>query len=210
MGAIVSSKSAQLYRQVRRALRAGGYSPGQRIDPGKLADEYHISPTPVRLALARLVGEGLIADHAREGLHVPLPTEVALRDLYDWMQRLLLMACNLAQAHSAGQHANTAAAPAGDDTIKRTWQLFEAIGHASNHGPLRDAIRRSNDRLAPIRRAKQHLIEQPGQELARLEQCWHARDLPALEAGLCDYHQHRKQLVPRIVAHLGERNDSLP
>ena len=89
------SKSAFLYLEVRHALRSGNYVPGQRIDPATLAEEFHASATPVRFALYRLVGEGLIADHGRNGLHVPLPTEVILRDQYDWMRRLLQMACDV-------------------------------------------------------------------------------------------------------------------
>src|SRR5690606_18071906 len=88
------SKTAFLYRQIRRDLQSGRYMPGQRIDPGTLATACRPSPTPVRFALYRLVGDGLIEDHARNGLHVPLPTEIALRDQYDWMQELLLMACD--------------------------------------------------------------------------------------------------------------------
>ncbi|HET7267438.1 MAG TPA: GntR family transcriptional regulator, partial [Oleiagrimonas sp.] len=90
----VRSKSAFVYRQVRRDLRSGRYAPGQRLDPASLAEQFHTSPTPVRFALYRLIGETLIVDHARDGLHIPLLTEVALRDLYDWMERLLLMACD--------------------------------------------------------------------------------------------------------------------
>src|SRR3546814_13671093 len=87
----LQSKSAFLYKQIRRALRSGRYVPGERLDPATIAEEFHTSATPVRFALYRLVGEGLIADHARSGLYVPLFTEVALRDLYDWMRRLLLL-----------------------------------------------------------------------------------------------------------------------
>src|SRR3546814_186824 len=71
----IQSKSALLYREVRCALRSGRYVPGQRIDPATIAEEFHASATPVRFALYRLVGEGLIADHARSGLYVPLPNE---------------------------------------------------------------------------------------------------------------------------------------
>jgi len=79
----IRSKSAFVYGQVRCALRSGRCAPRQRIDPAALAVEFNTSPTPVRFALYRLVGEALIVDHARAGLHVPLLTEVALRDLYD-------------------------------------------------------------------------------------------------------------------------------
>src|SRR5690606_39650659 len=44
----IQSKSAFLYREVRRALRSGRYVPGERIDPATLAEAFHASPTPVR------------------------------------------------------------------------------------------------------------------------------------------------------------------
>src|SRR3546814_4192376 len=116
----LQSKSAFLYKQIRRALRSGRYVPGERLDPATIAEEFHASATPVRFALYRLVGEGLIADHARTGLYVPLPTEVALRDLYDWMRRLLLMACDIG-IHTADTRAE--APPLGsttDDVAKMT------------------------------------------------------------------------------------------
>lgn len=89
------SKSALLYGEVRRALQSGRYFLGQRIDPATLAAEFNTNPTPVRFAPYRLVGEGLISDHARTGLYVPLLNEIALHDLYDWMCHLWLMVCDI-------------------------------------------------------------------------------------------------------------------
>ena len=71
-------------------MQAGRNSPGQRIDPATLASEFNTNHTPVRFSPYRLLGEDLVADHARHGLH-PLLAEVAMRDLYDWMERLLLI-----------------------------------------------------------------------------------------------------------------------
>ena len=198
-----SSKSAFVYRQVRRGLQSGRYAPGQRIDPAQLAAEYRTSPTPVRFALYRLVGEGMVADHARHGLHVPLLNEVALRELYDGMERLLLMACEIGEA--PGFPPDTAMAPvaAGDDLVKRTWQLFDTIARATAHGWLHLAVKQANDRLAPIRRAKLGLIDDTYEELAQLSRLWQRRDTPALMTALRDYHERRKRLVPYIVAMLG-------
>lgn len=109
----IQSKSSLLYAQVRHALRSGRYAPGQRIDPATIADEFRTSVTPVRFALYRLVGEGLLADHARSGLYVPLLTEVALRDLYDWMERLLLMACDMDAETKSAETDELDAAEAG-------------------------------------------------------------------------------------------------
>ena len=203
----IHSKSAFVYGQVRRALQAGRYIPGQRIDPATLASEFKISSTPVRFALYRLVGEGLVADHARDGLHVPLLNEVALRNLYDWMERLLLMACDIGEAPTWQKAGKLESVTADGDLVKLTWQLFDAIARATAHGSLHHAVKRTNDRLAPIRRAKQGLLEDSFEELSELNRRWQARDMPALKSALRDYHEHRKQLVPSIVALLNDRSD---
>lgn len=203
----IHSKSTLVYRQVRRALRSGRYAPGQRIDPARLAAEFNTSPTPVRFALYRLVGESLIVDHARDGLHVPLLTEVAMRDLYDWMERLLLMACDIGTAPAARKIEQLELATADDDLVKLTWQLFDVIARTSAHGALYHAVKQANDRLAPIRRAAQGLLENRFEELSELNQHWERHDIKALRLALRDYHDRRKQLVPRIVALLSDGSD---
>jgi DNA-binding GntR family transcriptional regulator len=205
----IHSKSAVVYRQVKRALRSGRYAPGQRIDPATLAAEFNTSPTPVRFALYRLVGEALIVDHARDGLHVPLLTEVALRDLYDWMERLLLMACDIGAVSPNRKTEKLELASADDDLVKLTWQLFDAIARATAHASLHHAVKQANDRLAPIRQAAQGLLEHRFEEFSELNRHWLARDMPALKSALRDYHECRKQLVPSIVALLSERSDHL-
>jgi DNA-binding GntR family transcriptional regulator len=203
----IHSKSAFVYGQVRRALRSGRYAPGQRLDPATLAMEFSTSPTPVRFALYRLVGESLIVDHARNGLHVPLLTEVAMRDLYDWMERLLLMACDIGVAPAPRKTEQLAFASADDDTVKLTWQLFDAISRATGHKSLHQAAKQANDRLAPIRQAKQGLLVHGLEELSELNLHWQTRDIPALKSALHNYHERRKQLVPSIVALLNDRSD---
>ncbi len=204
------SKSALLYKQVRRGLQSGRYLPGQRIDPARIAAEFKTSPTPVRFALYRLVGEGLIADHARDGLHVPLLNEVAMRDLYDWMQRLLLMACDIGPAPNGRRNGKSERAPSDeqDDLVPQTWELFDGIAGATAHRSLHHAVRQANDRLAAIRHAKQGLLDDSRDELAALRRHWQARDIAALKAAIRGYHERRKQLVPRIVALLSDRHDA--
>lgn len=198
------TKSAFLHRQVRRALQAGRYLPGQRIDPATLAEEFRTSPTPVRFALYRLVGEGLIVDHARSGLYVPLPTEVAMRDLYDWMERLLMMACDIAPLSPRPGPSKLESASAEDDLVKLTWKIFDGIAAATGHRSLHRAVKQANDRLAPIRHAKRHLLHEPLEELLTLSRAWHKRDMADLRLGLADYYGRRKKLVPRIVDLLNE------
>lgn len=206
----IHSKSAFVHGQVRRALQSGCYAPGQRIDPTTLAAEFDISITPVRFALYRLVGEGLLDDHARNGLHVPLFTEVVMRDLYDWMEHLLLMACDIGVATTVRSTIDKLE-PIGtdDDLVKRTWQLFDAIARASAHWFLHQAVTQANNQLAPIRRAKQGMLEHTYEELVQLNRHWQACDMPALKSAVHNYHERRKQFVPRIVALLNSGNDGL-
>ena len=203
------SKSAFLYGEIRRSLQSGRYLPGQRIDPATLAMEFHTSATPVRFALYRLVGENLLEDHARGGLHVPLFTEVALRDLYDWMESLLLMACDSGIASVTRKNGRIEISAPDDDLVKLTWQLFDAIALATGRRSLHRAVKQANDRLAPIRRAKQGMIEDLFEELSGLNRHWQKRDIPALKTALREYHERRKQLVPRIVACLSDRSEHL-
>ena len=198
------SKSTFLHRQVRRALQTGRYLPGQRIDPAALASEFHTSPTPVRFALYRLVGEGLIVDRARNGLYVPLPTEVAMRDLYDWMERLLLMACDIAPAHPKPRRPEREAVAAEDDIVKLTWKMFDSIAAAARHRSLHQAVKRSNDRLAPVRRAKQSLLDDPFEEYMTVLRPWNKGDTVAVRQALRGYFAYRQKLVPRIVDLLNE------
>lgn len=83
------AKHVLLHAKIRRSLQSGRYMPGEWLDYAALAAEFHTSDMPVRLALHRLIGEGLLEPHARGGVHLPLPTEVELRDRYTWLQHML-------------------------------------------------------------------------------------------------------------------------
>jgi DNA-binding GntR family transcriptional regulator len=203
------TKSVQLQSRVRLALRSGRYLPGDRIDPATLAAEFNTSLMPARLALERLVGEGLLEHHVRGGVYLPLPTEVELRHAYDWMQRLLLMACDLGTARIPKGVREPDAAPGDEDPVEITWQLFDAIGRATANAFVHHDIRRMNGWLAPIRRAKRDLIEDAFDEITQLDRHWRQRDILGLKAALRHYYERRRQLVPCIVVTLQQREDRL-
>jgi hypothetical protein len=194
------SKSSFLHDQVRFQLQSGQYAPGERIDPAALARHFHTSQTPVRFALYRLVGEGLLDDHAREGFHVPLPTELALRDLYDWMQRLLSMACDIGFPSCAETSEPFGMPKPEDDLVQSTQRLFDNIALATGHLALHRAVQMTNGRLAPLRHAKQGLLKHTFDELSILGRHWDKRNIPALHSALAEYHERRKTLVPQIVS----------
>lgn len=63
--------------QLRRALLSGDLIPGERLLTAQLAERFNVSPTPLREALHRLSGEGLVEFVPQRGARVTKlsPTE---------------------------------------------------------------------------------------------------------------------------------------
>lgn len=195
-------KSALLHDKLRAVLQTGRYARGQRIDAKVLAREFDTSPTPVLYALYRLMGEGSVVDLGHEGFRVPLMTEVALHDLYDWMQRLLIMACEIGPAHDSGTEKPFKMPIRQAAFAMTTRNLFETIALSTNHHYLHFAVRQANNWLGPTRRAAQTLLPDAAEELADLIRHWQAGRLDELKAALIAYYERRQRLVPQIVAAL--------
>lgn len=87
------SRARDPYNDALTALAAfagaGRFGWGEPLVATALAGELHLSPTPVREALARLAGEGLIEHRPGRGYYAPSPTVDDVVDLYE-MHRLLI------------------------------------------------------------------------------------------------------------------------
>lgn len=200
------SKGARLYGQIRRALQCGRFAPGQRLEPAALASEFGASLTPVRFALHHLSGERLIVDRGRDGFHMPLPTEAALRALYEWMETQLVAALD----HGALPNGMRHRSPDGQESVaKATWQLFDTIARRTPQPELHLAARNANDRLAPIRAAKRALVPEAHGELEDLIDAWERAEITRLKCALLAYHGRRRKLVPTTVHLLTQARDAL-
>jgi GntR family carbon starvation induced transcriptional regulator len=73
---------------LRQAILSGELAPGEKIRPNELAAKWGVSPTPLREALLRLEGDGLIESIPQRGARVTLLTRDSLNELYEL--RLLL------------------------------------------------------------------------------------------------------------------------
>lgn len=200
------SKGARLYGQIRRALQCGRFAPGERLEPATLAFEFDTSLTPVRFALHHLSGERLVVDKGRDGFHMPLPTEAALRALYEWMEDRLLAALD----HGAVPNGKPQRGlDAQDDIAKATWQLFDTISRRTPQVEMLIAAQNANDRLAPIRTAKRSLVPEAREELADLIDAWERAEIPRLKCALRAYHARRRKLVPATVHLLWKAREAL-
>jgi DNA-binding GntR family transcriptional regulator len=56
-----------VYERLRREIIAGRYSPGSRLVEERLAQDYGVSRTPIRQALARVAQEGLVRIYPHRG-----------------------------------------------------------------------------------------------------------------------------------------------
>ncbi|GAB3274404.1 GntR family transcriptional regulator [Kineosporia babensis] len=93
---IYTTKSDYAYDRVRKMILEGHLAPGQVLNQASLATEIGISTTPLREALRRLKGEGLVElDAHRDGRVSPLSAEEA-RDLLEIRRSLDPLAAALA------------------------------------------------------------------------------------------------------------------
>lgn len=72
----------QLASQIRKKIISGDYAPGMELRQDALAEEYHVSRTPIREALMQLASEGLIQIRPHRGVVVQEIEEEDIRDFY--------------------------------------------------------------------------------------------------------------------------------
>ncbi|MDZ7809437.1 MAG: FCD domain-containing protein [Arhodomonas sp.] len=75
-----STLSDRAYEWLKRDIIRGIWAPGGRLAVKQLSDHYGIGASPIREALARLVGEGLVRVFGQRGFRVP---PIDLEDLWD-------------------------------------------------------------------------------------------------------------------------------
>jgi DNA-binding GntR family transcriptional regulator len=90
---------------LRRAIVHGELAPGDRLYAEKLAEQWGVSPTPLRETFQRLAGEGLVVLEPQRGARVaPLDTADA-SEIYE--MRLLLDPVAIGRSVREGRHDTT-------------------------------------------------------------------------------------------------------
>lgn len=95
------SRGAQAYERIKAAIETGDLAPGSRVREVELARELGISRTPVREALRRLEGDGLITHAPRRGTIVAELDHQAIIELYSMREVLESTAAGLAARHAS-------------------------------------------------------------------------------------------------------------
>ncbi len=83
-----------IYETLLKSIVSGKLLPGEKIDIGKVASQLMVSPSPVREALYRLEGRGLVQTIKYRGTYV---TQLSVGDLRELLQIRLLNECYAAE-----------------------------------------------------------------------------------------------------------------
>jgi len=91
--------AGQVYEQIKADLLTGAFTPGAALLTRELLARYGCGISPLREALARLVGEGFLVASGHKGVRVPLPSCADLDDVYRIRIALECEALALAMKH---------------------------------------------------------------------------------------------------------------
>ncbi|MCA0042508.1 GntR family transcriptional regulator [Celeribacter litoreus] len=118
----------KVYHELRSAIMAGRFAPGERLTVRGIADEFGVSAMPVRAALTRLVAEKIATQNATGGVELPKMSHE------EYLERIEL------RALLEGRAAALAAAKANKRTVSHLEKLADALSEASVAGDARGYV----------------------------------------------------------------------
>jgi DNA-binding transcriptional regulator YhcF (GntR family) len=137
---------------LRDRLREGVFPPGSRIPASKLADTLQLSATPIREALSRMAGEGLVEERRQQGFFVRGLTGEDIADLYRMSLSQLLMAHAPQRAQLPDRGPARAPSGGSGDPVADIERLFADWIAEAGSGALVRAYRTLAIQLGPVRR----------------------------------------------------------
>ena len=182
---------------------AGRFGWGEPLVATALAEELRLSPTPVREALARLAGEGVIEHRPGRGYFAPSPTASDIADLYELHRRLTHWALDVAPAAAS----RPAEAPSPPDL--RLEILYATTAAAAGADILTRAHRRVMLQLRPIRAVEAAVRPVEVEQIARQERLLEAGRVAELRAEVDAYHDGRRLAAPAVFAVMRRSGQSI-
>lgn len=197
---------------LRERLRAGAYAQGEPLAILDLARELDLSATPVREALSRLAGQGLVEDRRGRGYFAWRADAADLAELYaldalhvgaalDGLVREAGAARPGAWADEALQAA-IAAPDAATGLADFTEALFARVVRAGGGRMLEACQSALADRLAPARRAEPRVLVGVAEELSALATLFDGGRWADFAAAMDPFAARRRQACPAVAAAL--------
>lgn len=102
----IQSIRETVYEQIKAAVLAGDFEPGERLLEHDIAKAMHVSRTPVRETLKRLEAEGLLEALPRQGLVIKQHTDNDIREIYIIRETLECLAAEFAAINATKSEIN--------------------------------------------------------------------------------------------------------
>jgi len=189
---------------LRDRLRLGELGPGTRITAMEVADQLRLSTTPVREALSRLAGEGLVDDRRGQGYFVRALSAADVADLYRMSLAHLLIA--LEPRRVGRSPAADETADPETDPIARTEEAFRRWVARSGSRVLIREFRTLKIQLGPVRRLEWRIVSDLAGEadtlLLRSQQASRGEWMSRLR----QFHSRRIREATRLASYPETRN----
>ncbi|WP_369062191.1 GntR family transcriptional regulator [Caulobacter sp. 73W] len=207
-----STPFERVLREIRAALRDGELRPGAHLSVPELARQKRLSQTPIREALARLAGEGLI--DRREGGYF-----VWTSNAQDWLHLGRLHSLYVAYALMTAPGASPLAV--SDTRLTLDTQLgagsareavlvdfvegiFRQLMRESGNQHVLAAEYRVSDRLRPYRLVEARLLPDAGAEARDLADAYDRGDRDQLWSTVASYFRRRTPYAHAVTTALDD------
>lgn len=195
----------QAYAVLHTRLRTGYYAPGSRIQANDIASLLGVSATPVREALSRLAGQGLLIDCRAIGYFVPPIDPVDLRNLYALASMLALSA--MRSLDILGIDIPSLVEPSASDT-RTSGELLVALAGLTPNTALQKAAGHIDDRLARLASVERDLFGREDQAQGPLSAWLATRSQKHCLTNISRFYQRRIRKILDIAAAAGSPSPS--
>jgi DNA-binding GntR family transcriptional regulator len=171
-----------------------------------LARELDLSPTPVREALQRLAGEGLVEERRGRGYFSRRIDVTDIAELYDLSSLLVGAAVETLQARgtTGGEHlirgVEMAKQPDVQEAVAASEQLFGRLVRATGSRAMINCYMGVAGRLGPARRLEHQVLIDAESEVARMLNLARACAWKELASAVAAFHERRRAEARAIVA----------
>ncbi|MBF7013710.1 GntR family transcriptional regulator [Novosphingobium sp. HR1a] len=189
----------KVYAELKQALLAQRYTAGRDLSVLQLASDIGTSVSPVRDALHRLYGEGLLEMGEHRGFRLRTWSVEALRDCYTWHGHLIRMALKAGGAAKFDGPAvdgwaidcGTIDCASPDRIVAAAERLFLRFARMSGSGELVAAVRNAGERLRAVRLVETERWSDCGDELTAANTLAASGSAQELLAAMWNYHRRR-------------------
>jgi DNA-binding GntR family transcriptional regulator len=132
---VPSTRSEWVQERLRDAILQGELEPGQRLAANDLAQQWDVSPTPLREAFQRLASDGLVSVSPQRGARVASPSVETAVEIYEL--RILLEPRCLRQSLEASDETHRSEIKAAFEVFRTSPTVADGVeAHSRFHAAL--------------------------------------------------------------------------